>query len=56
MATSTRSRCAIAMTPGLRDEVLPLLRVLRGSRFWPDDNEPDDFGHRAAPLGTEVLP
>lgn len=52
---STRSRCAIAMTPGLRDEVLPFLRVLRGSRFWPDHNEPDNFDHRTAPLGTEVL-
>jgi myo-inositol-1(or 4)-monophosphatase len=30
--------------------------MLRGSRFWPDDNQPDSLDHRAAPLGTEVLP
>ncbi|MEV0675841.1 hypothetical protein AB0I60_04880 [Actinosynnema sp. NPDC050436] len=45
----------IAMTPELRDEVLPLLRVLRGSRFWPDHDEPRGFDHRAAPLRTEVV-
>ncbi|MFF5990488.1 inositol monophosphatase family protein [Prauserella flavalba] len=33
---TTRSRCAIATTPGLREELLPFLRVLRGTRFWPD--------------------
>ncbi|MCP2243513.1 inositol monophosphatase family protein [Lentzea aerocolonigenes] len=35
---STRSRCAIAITPGLREELMPFLHVLRGSRFWPDDH------------------
>lgn len=34
---STRSRCAIATTSGLRDELLPFLRVLRGTHFWPDE-------------------
>lgn len=33
---SARSRCAVATAPGLRDELMPFLRVLRGSRFWPD--------------------
>ncbi|MFI7676352.1 inositol monophosphatase family protein [Actinophytocola sp. NPDC049390] len=41
---STRSRCAIAMTPGLREELLPLLRVLRGTRFWLDDSEREAVG------------
>lgn len=33
---STRSPCAIAITPGLREELMPFLGVLSGSRFWPD--------------------
>ncbi|MER6759998.1 MULTISPECIES: inositol monophosphatase family protein [Amycolatopsis] len=32
---STSSRCAIAITPGLRDDLLPLLRIVRGTRYWP---------------------
>lgn len=29
------SRCAIAVTPSLGDALLPLLRILRGTRYWP---------------------
>ncbi|WP_211295820.1 inositol monophosphatase family protein [Amycolatopsis alba] len=40
---SVRSRCAVAVTPGLSEEVMPLLRLLRGSPFWPgrDQTDPD---------------
>ncbi|WNV90254.1 inositol monophosphatase family protein [Umezawaea sp. Da 62-37] len=53
---TTKSRCAIAMTPKLRDEVLPFLRVLRGSRFWPDHDTPDGVDQPATSAGTGVLP
>ncbi|MDT8915125.1 inositol monophosphatase family protein [Amycolatopsis sp. PS_44_ISF1] len=48
---TTRSRCAIAMTPKLRDDMLPLMRVLRGSRFWPDHDAPDAVEQPTAPAG-----
>ncbi|WP_236725231.1 inositol monophosphatase family protein [Amycolatopsis orientalis] len=38
---SVRSRCAIATTPGLRDELMPLLRPLCGTRFWPGRDQTD---------------
>jgi hypothetical protein len=44
------------MTPGSRDEVLPFLLALRGSRFGPITTKPDSFDHLAASLETEVLP
>lgn len=32
---STRSRCAIAISPGLRDVVLPMLELARDTPYWP---------------------
>lgn len=37
---STRSRCAIAMAPGLRDAILPLLDIARDTPFWPSSTAP----------------
>jgi myo-inositol-1(or 4)-monophosphatase len=53
---SVVSRCAIATSPGLREELMPLLHVLRGSRFWPD-NDQTGFGSRTnEPLEDGVPP
>ncbi|UUV28530.1 inositol monophosphatase [Amycolatopsis roodepoortensis] len=38
---SVRSRCVVAVSPGLSEEVLPLLHPLRGSRFWPGSDQAD---------------
>ncbi|MER8072289.1 inositol monophosphatase family protein [Streptomyces sp. NPDC094034] len=32
---STRSRCAVATTPALRDVIVPLLELARDTRYWP---------------------
>ncbi|MFD5089815.1 inositol monophosphatase family protein [Amycolatopsis thailandensis] len=51
---SVQSRCAVAVSPGLSEEVMPLLRLLRGSPFWPSHNKADR-GRLASPthIGTE---
>ncbi|GAA2710979.1 inositol monophosphatase family protein [Micromonospora olivasterospora] len=32
---STRSRCAVAVTPALRDALLSVLEIVRGTCYWP---------------------
>lgn len=32
---NTSSRCVVAVTPSMGDALLPLLRILRGTRYWP---------------------
>ncbi|WP_197701729.1 inositol monophosphatase family protein [Micromonospora echinospora] len=36
---STRSRCAIAVTPALRGAMLSVLEIVRGTRYWPVEAE-----------------
>ncbi|MFG3420851.1 inositol monophosphatase family protein [Micromonospora sp. NPDC048063] len=32
---STQSRCAVAVAPALRDPILSILEIARGTRYWP---------------------
>lgn len=51
---STSSRCAIAMTPGLRDALLPLLHIVRGTRYWPISTTDGDALSVAEPAHERV--
>jgi myo-inositol-1(or 4)-monophosphatase len=51
---STSSRCAIAITPGVRDVLLPLLRIVRGTRYWPMSATDGDATSVAQPAGERV--
>lgn len=52
---STSSRCAMAITPGLRDVLLPLLRIVRGTRYWPTSAIDGDATSGAEPSGERVI-
>ncbi|MBB5856365.1 inositol monophosphatase family protein [Amycolatopsis umgeniensis] len=53
---SVHSRCAVAVTPGLSKDVMPLLRLLRGSSFWPSSNKADlDRLASTTHIGAEPL-
>lgn len=51
----TSSRCAIAITPGLRDVLLPLLHIVRGTRYWPISAIDGDATSVAEPAGERVI-
>jgi myo-inositol-1(or 4)-monophosphatase len=51
---STSSRCAIAITPGLRDVLLPLLRIVRGTGYWPTSATDGDATSVADLAGERV--
>ncbi|GAB3474113.1 inositol monophosphatase family protein [Amycolatopsis cihanbeyliensis] len=39
---TTRSRCAIAVTPGLRDSIVPILDLARDTPYWPGPTPPSN--------------
>ncbi|MDX8036926.1 inositol monophosphatase family protein [Lentzea sp. BCCO 10_0856] len=49
------SRCAVAVTPSLGGALLPLLRVLRGTRYWPISAIDDESGSTARSAGERVV-
>ena len=51
---STSSRCAIAITPGLSDALLPLLRIVRGTPYWPISTTDGDVTSVAEPAPERV--
>lgn len=52
---STSSRCVIAIAPGLRDVLLPLLRIVRHTRYWPTSAADRDTTPVADPAGERVV-
>ncbi|MEC3974907.1 inositol monophosphatase family protein [Amycolatopsis sp. H20-H5] len=52
---SVLSRCAIATSPGLREELMPLLHVLRGSRFWSESDQ-TGVGSRMSASSEDEFP
>ncbi|WP_233223459.1 inositol monophosphatase family protein [Amycolatopsis sp. CA-128772] len=49
---NTSSRCAVAVTPSLADTLLPLLRILCGTRYWPISTFEGETASTAWPAET----
>lgn len=41
---STRSKCAVAIAPGLRDVILPILDLARDTPYWPTPDHREEVG------------
>lgn len=52
---NTSSRCAVAVTPSLGDALLPLLRILRGTRYWPISATEGETASAAPPARKRVV-
>ncbi|WP_410593629.1 inositol monophosphatase family protein [Amycolatopsis sp. lyj-23] len=52
---NTSSRCTVAVAPSLADTLLPLLRILRGTRYWPISTTEGETAATARPAGKRIV-